>query len=92
VKPQQLDVMLEIPMAEANRLAARRGEIGPEIIDMSRQRAEELCREAGATLRTDRVPEFVFSEAQSPLLGDMLLVGSRWWAEVPEGFHPVVGP
>jgi hypothetical protein len=90
VKPQQLDVQLEIPMSQVRQYASRRGEIGPEIIDMSRQRAEELCREAGATLRTDRVPEFVFSEAQSPLVGDVLLVGSRWWAEVPESF--VAGP
>jgi len=88
VKPHQLDVLLEIPMSQADRMARDRGAIGPEIVDMSRWRAEELCREAGGTLRTDRTPEFTMSEGQSPLLGDMLLVGSRWWAEVPENFVP----
>jgi len=47
-------------------------------------------RSAGVTayLRTDRVPEFVLAEAQSPLVGDVLIVASRWWAEVPESFQP----
>ncbi len=86
----QLDVQLEIPLADAHRLAANRGSIGPEIIDMSRERAEQLVRSAGVTayLRTDRVPEFVLAEAQSPLVGDVLIVASRWWAEVPESFQP----
>lgn len=90
MKAVQLDVQLEISMEQARRMAANHGTIGPEIIEASRARAEQLVREAGITayLRTDRVPEFVISEAQSLLVGDVLLVASRWWAEVPESFQP----
>lgn len=86
----QIDVQLEIRLAEAHRMAINHGSIGPEVIEASRERAEQLVRSAGVTayLRTDRVPEFVLAEAQSPLVGDVLIVASRWWAEVPESFQP----
>lgn len=85
MKPQQVDVLLELPLQEANQLRLR-GRLTEDLIERMRITADQSAREVGGRLRTDRVPEFTISEGSSPLLGDMLLAASRWWVEVPEGF------
>jgi hypothetical protein len=81
---RQLDVLLEIPKAEADRQAWRPGEFGQMVIERCRGRAEALVEEAGGRLHTDRGVEVIISEGVSPLLGEMVLVATRWWASVPD--------
>lgn len=88
MREAQLDVTLEIQVVDD--LAA----VGDE--HFWRQALEKLRVEAdrlvatvpGARLRTDRPPEILSKTAAHNLLqGEWVLVGSRWWAEVPDDFH-----
>ena len=75
-----VEVLLEVPAAEVRRLY----DPAQQVLERMRDKADRLCSEQGARLRTDRAPEIVVKEAMHPLLGDMTLFASRWAAVAPE--------
>lgn len=76
-----IDVTLEVPAAELARL----DDPTAFLYGRMRDRADALCAENGARLRTDRAPEVVVQEGRHPLLGiDMTLVASRWAVVAPD--------
>lgn len=76
-----VDVLLEVPTAELKDVA----DPSHALYERMRKRADELCDENGARLRTDRAPEVHIRQGRHPLLGiDMLLVASRWAVVAPE--------
>lgn len=55
------------------------------VIEASRAEAELLCEKSRATLRTDRPPEIVISEAQrKDTSARVVLVATRWAVIAPE--------
>lgn len=85
-KEAQIDVEMEVPVNDylVGDEAFARG-----LIEKMREKADAEARLAGGTLRTDRLPELNTMRATSPIFGgDLLLVASRWWVEVPESFDP----
>ena len=76
-----IDVTLEVPVAQLARLR----DPTRELYESMRTKADALCRENGARLRTDRAPEVRVQEAHHPLLGDMTLIASRWAVVAPDG-------
>lgn len=82
-----VDVLVEIP----TRDLAQEADPTRYLYDLMRSRADELCAEGGARLRTDRAPEVHIREGRHPLLGiDMTLVASRWAVVAPERVAAVV--
>lgn len=80
-----VDVLLEVP---ARDLAAL-DDPSRFLYERMRTRADELCAESGARLRTDRAPAFRVVEARHPLLGvDMTLVATRWAVVAPDSVEP----
>lgn len=75
-----IDVLLEVPVAKL----ARMEDPTRALYERMRERADELCADKGARLRTDRAPEVHIREGRHLLLGDMTLVASRWAAVAPE--------
>ena len=76
-----VDVTLEVPAAELVRLS----DPTAFLYERMRDRADALCAESGARLRTDRAPEVIVQEGRHPLLGlDVTLVASRWAVVVPD--------
>jgi hypothetical protein len=75
-----IDVLLEVPVAELNR----HPDPTRALWDMMRTKADQDCREAGATLRTDSTPEVIVRQAHTALIGDITLVASRWAVDVPD--------
>lgn len=76
-----VDVLLEVPTIDL----AQQDDPTRYIFDRMRERADSLCAETGARLRTDRAPEVHIREGRHPLLGlDMTLVASRWPVVAPE--------
>lgn len=76
-----VDVTLEVPVSELSRVA----DPTKYLYDRMRLRADELCSEHGARLRTDRAPDVIVKQGRHPLLGiDMTLVASRWAVVAPE--------
>jgi len=76
-----VDVLLEVPVAELARLQ----DPTRELYEAMRVKADALCAESGARLRTDRHPEVRVQEARHALLGDVTLVASRWAVVAPDG-------
>ncbi len=76
-----VDVLLEVPAAELARL----DDPTRFLWERMREKADALCAESGARLRTDRAPEVRVQEGRHPLLGlDMTLVASRWAVVAPD--------
>ena len=75
-----IDVMLEVPVRE---LAAM-PDPTREMYERMRTKADAMCAEAGARLRTDSAPEVVVKQGHSALIGDVTLVASRWAVDAPE--------
>ena len=75
-----IDVTLEVPVAQLALLQ----DPTRELYESMRTKADQMCRENGARLRTDRAPEVRIQEARHPLLGDMTLVASRWAVVAPD--------
>lgn len=76
-----IDVLLEVPIADLQHQA----DPTAYLYERMRSRADEMCAENGASLRTDRAPEVVVREGRHPLLHlDMVLVASRWAVVAPE--------
>lgn len=76
-----VDVLLEVPVSELARLH----DPTRALYERMRERADELCAENGARLRTDRAPEVHIRQGRHPLLGlDMTLVSSRWAVVAPD--------
>lgn len=75
-----IDVLLEIP---AKQLATE-PDPSRAILEMLRVKADQECRTAGATLRTDSTPEIVVKEGHSSFIGDVTLVASRWAIDAPD--------
>ncbi len=88
MKEQILDLTLDLPVAEVERLGDHSGD---EILRRLRYEADRRAREAGGWVIETRLPELVVRQGRSALLGDMVLVGSRWWLEVPDSFDPADG-
>ena len=66
--------------------------LSTEIVEKSRQSADMMARSVGGRVVTDRAPEWHIARKASLLLGgDLLLVASRWWCEVPDDFDPASG-
>lgn len=78
-----IDVTLEIPVRDIHDLDSR--DASRAVLERMRNEADRQCAAAGATLRTDRAPELEFRRAMHPLLGDFVLVASRWPVVVREG-------
>lgn len=53
------------------------------LFEVMRDKADALCAESGARLRTDRAPEVIIKEAKHVLGWEMTLVASRWAAVAP---------
>jgi len=76
-----VDVTLEVPFDEL-RLVSDPARYCWEAM---RHKADGLCAESGARLRTDAVPEITFERGSHPLLGgDFFLCASRWPVVAPE--------
>ena len=76
-----VDVFLEVPVADLQH------EMDPTayLYERMRERADQLCAENGARLRTDRAPEVRVQQGRHPLLGlDVTLVASRWAVVAPD--------
>jgi len=88
VKDIMMDVELDIPNADVLNMGDSTT-ASKEIINRLRVKAEQVCREHGVELRTDRAPEVITKQAMSPLLGgEFLLVSSRWACVAPDNFDP----
>ena len=76
-----VDVTLEVPAMDLLRV----DDPTRFLYERMRDRADQLCEESGARLRTDRAPEVHIREGRHPLTGlDMTLVASRWAVVVPD--------
>lgn len=75
-----IDVLLEVPVAQLARVA----DPARELWEQMRTKADQDCRAAGATLRTDVAPEVIVKQGHSSFVGDVTLVASRWSVVVPE--------
>jgi len=84
MKDYAIDVLLEVPVKELARLH----DPASAVMERMRDKADRMCDEAGARLRTDRAPEVTVSQAIHPLLGDMTLFASRWAVVAPEDLEP----
>jgi hypothetical protein len=81
VRDVYVDVLLEVPAADLLRLE----DPTRFLYERMRQRADELCADSGARLRTDRAPEVRVQEGRHPATGlDMTLVASRWAVVAPD--------
>lgn len=86
MKQQQIDVEIEIPV---NDYLVGDENFARQIIERMREKADAEVSAAGGRLRTDRLPDINTMRATSPIYGgDLLLVASRWWADMPESFDP----
>lgn len=88
MKEQVLDLTLDLPVAEVERMGDRSGE---EILNRMRYEADRRAETAGGRVIETRLPEIIVRQGRSALLGDMVLVGTRWWLEVPDSFDPADG-
>ena len=76
-----IDVLVEVPVRDLQNIA----DPSRHLYDLMVHKADEMCAESGARLRTDRAPEVHVRQGRHPLLGlDMTLVASRWAVIVPE--------
>lgn len=76
-----VDVLLEIPASEL----AQQPDPTRYLWERMRERADQVCAEQGARLRTDREPEVIVRQGRHPLLGlDMFLCVTRWAVVAPE--------
>lgn len=75
-----VDVLVEVPASELQRQA----DPTRHLYDLMLHRADEVCAEQGARLRTDRTPEVRVQEGRHPLGFDVTLVASRWAVVVPD--------
>lgn len=64
--------------------------LAKQIIDLHRETADRIAREAGGELRTDHKPEFYLRRGADIVAGgeDLLLTASRWAIWVPDNFDP----
>lgn len=93
MKPQQIDITVEIPMGEDDIEQARREDFWREGMEYMRRLADEKAAAVGGHVVTDRPPELLeprFANRASALYvggtQNWLLWASRWWVEVPESF------
>lgn len=75
-----VDVTYEIPTSEL----AQKQDPSRYLLEVMRHRADALCDENGARLRTDRAPEVIIKEGKHVLGWDMTLVASRWPVLAPD--------
>lgn len=91
-----MDVHLEVPRGELIdevRTTADKNAIAADLVERSRQHAEEVAGRVGGKLRTDRQPEWYIRRGSHVTEGgDFLLVASRWWVTVPNWFDPASMP
>ncbi len=77
-----IDVTVEVPYHE---LPSNDEEAAKTIIGLLRHKADEVCAESGARLRTDRLPEVIVKRGAHVLVGgDYVLAASRWAVVMPE--------
>lgn len=88
MKEQVLDLTLDLPTAEVERMGEHSGK---EILNRLRYEADRRAAEVGGHVIETRLPEIIVRQGQSPILGDMTLIGTRWWLEVPDSFDPADG-
>lgn len=80
-----VDVTYEVPALE---LAMQR-DPPSYVLERMRDRADALCAEQGARLRTDRSPEVIVNQAVERATGaDTVLIASRWAVVVPDAVAP----
>lgn len=76
-----VDLLLEVTATEL----AQQDDPTRYLWERMRERADQVCGEQGARLRTDREPEVVVRQGKHPLLGfDMYLCATRWAVVAPE--------
>lgn len=82
-----VDVTFEVPAPEL----AKSADPSRFVFEMMRDRADALCAENGARLRTDRAPELQISQAVDLRTGlDMVLCAGRWPVVVPDSVAAAV--
>jgi hypothetical protein len=80
--------MLEIRVTDDLAIATSE-EFWRAVVEKSRVKADEMAAGVGGTVRTNRHVEFTSRVGQHMLVpGDFVLVGTRWWVDVPESFTP----
>jgi hypothetical protein len=76
-----VDVLLEVPVSEL----AVQSDPTRYLYEVMRLKADAMCAESGARLRTDRAPEVEVREGQHPITRqDVTLVASRWPVVAPD--------
>lgn len=84
-----LDVQLEINPDALEREA----DPSRYVLEASRAKAEQMCADSGAQLRTDRAPEALVQRGVHKLTRrDVVLVATRWPVRVPESVDVLRGP
>lgn len=74
-----VDVTYEVPTSELHQMP----DPTRHLYEAMRHKADELCSESGARLRTDRAPEVIVKQGKHVLGYDMTLVASRWAVVAP---------
>lgn len=93
MREQQIDVEMVI---EANEAQVADPDFSRALMERLRDAAAAQVAQVGGRLRTDRETTFYHRRAIDPGSGfkearDVILVASRWWADVPDDFVPA-GP
>ena len=88
MREAQLDVTLEIQVMDDVAVMGDT-DFWRGAMEKMREEADRLAATVpGARLRTDRPPEIISRlGSHNLLLGEWVLVASRWWVDVPESFH-----
>lgn len=90
MKEAQIDVEMEL---DADEYQAADPDFPRRAMERMRDHASAVAAEQGATLRTDRLPEFNIMRAMTPnrplaASREVILVASRWWVDAPDTFDP----
>lgn len=77
-----IDVVIEVPRDDLRS----HGDNAPQwVLERMRGKADEVCAENGARLRTDLAPEFIIEDAEQKFTGvEYVLMATRWAVVVPE--------
>jgi hypothetical protein len=83
MKTMQLDVDLVV---QREMVLAKGGfeRLMPDLMGQMRYTANERANEAGGEVRSTVQPDFVMNEMQSPLLGDVFVMATRWTVDLPD--------
>lgn len=93
MREQQIDIEMVL---DADEKQINDPDFGRALMERMRDAAAAQVQVVGGRLRTDRETTFYHRRAMAPGTSfqqarDVLLVASRWWAEVPDDFVPT-GP